>query len=308
MLPVLMEPKVQPTDPYHVPTVKNSEFKLPKLDSILDLCRSRQDFPQHLNQRNGKRRRSLVHEFLCSDFDDNPAKRPRAFSLDDGKELRTWQWNQSELQPNQNIQNQPPVNTVIGMRRHSMFEQPTTGVSFGWKKGTIRPWTVEEDSMLLACVKRLGAQWSKIAEEIEGRNRRQCKEHWYRVLSKRPCAKDVDPEKINGNTEFVQTEESVENDSSRRGLWSEDEDLQLLKAYKELGPRWPLIAARVPGRNQRQCEKRYRRIKKSQDEQEQLATPVPSTPVSANESKSASPILSLQTLAAVATQQTVMAQ
>jgi hypothetical protein len=65
----------------------------------------------------------------------------------------------------------------------------------------------------------------------------------------------------------INTEKDIQDaELSRRGLWSEDEDAKLLKAYQELGPRWPLIANRVIGRNQRQCEKRFRRIKKSMEE------------------------------------------
>lgn len=80
-------------------------------------------------------------------------------------------------------------------------------------------------------------------------NRRQCKEHWFRVLSKRPSSVSDSP--------------SVKAMDARHGLWSSDEDFLLLKAYEEFGPRWPVIASKVPGRNQRQCEKRFRRIKKS---------------------------------------------
>lgn len=106
-------------------------------------------------------------------------------------------------------------------------------------------------------------------------NRRQCKEHWFRVLSKRPCARGVNVGK-HDDTGYVQDVDDGLYDSaeSRRGLWSHDEDAQLLRAYAEFGPRWPLIASKVEGRNQRQCEKRYRRIRKSQEDAVEESTEV----------------------------------
>jgi hypothetical protein len=84
-------------------------------------------------------------------------------------------------------------------------------------------------------------------------------------LSKRPIARGIGP--VEGGFDDIDDTQSIDTaDDARRGLWSHDEDELLLQAYNEFGPRWPLIASRVPGRNQRQCEKRYRRIKKSQDE------------------------------------------
>ena len=107
-------------------------------------------------------------------------------------------------------------------------------------------------------------------------NRRQCKEHWFRVLSKRPCARGIGP----ADTQAEDQESSLlfESAESRRGLWSHDEDAQLLRAYQELGPRWPLIASRVQGRNQRQCEKRFRRLRKIQLEESDLLSVRSNTP------------------------------
>ncbi|KAJ3000761.1 hypothetical protein HDV02_003563 [Globomyces sp. JEL0801] len=253
----------------------NNNWQLPPLDRILDLCRSRSDFPTHLNQAGtvlGKRRRSLVHEFLCDTED--PMKRRRAYSVDDNFQ-KVWEWKDSQTNVSQ--MDTTSVSTIRGMRRHSMFESSENlSQMHSSKKGVIRPWTVEEDNLLLAAVKTHGSQWSKVSEQLPDRNRRQCKEHWYRVLSKRPCARGIDPDKLN-SLNLAPGEQSpepqpaifetTEDDAQRRGLWSADEDMQLLKAYEELGPRWPLIAKSVPGRNQRQCEKRYRRIKKSREEQ-----------------------------------------
>jgi hypothetical protein len=273
----LLEPPVEINDIQ----LRKEKFQLPGLDHILDLCAKRQDFPHHI--MNKKRRRSLVKEFLCPDPLDEPlSKRPRAFSMDDKNGYKVFSW----------FQDKP--SSLLGKRRHSMFESRDL-MRMDLKKGAIRPWTVEEDGKLLAAVKTYGSDWTKVCEQLPDRNRRQCKEHWYRVLAKRPCATGIDPERISFDpnapkaVEIDATLDIIEAESSRRGLWSEDEDKKLLNAYQELGPRWPLIAARVPGRNQRQCEKRYRRIKKSQDD-------------SIDETQSVGSIVTLSTLADLASQ------
>jgi hypothetical protein len=276
-----LEPPVEVNDIQ----IRKERFQLPGIDHILDLCAKRQDFPHHIITK--KRRRSLVKEFLCPDpADEQQAKRPRAFSMDDKNGYQVFSWFQDK-----------PSEAMLGRRRHSMFESSDL-LKGDWKKGAIRPWTVEEDGKLLTAVKTYGSNWTKVCEELPDRNRRQCKEHWYRVLSKRPCAKGINPDQITHDPNAPKTVEIdasldiIEAESSRRGLWSEDEDMKLLKAYQELGPRWPLIAARVPGRNQRQCEKRYRRIKKSQDE--------------SADTQSVSSVVTLSTLADLASQRTTM--
>jgi Myb-like DNA-binding domain len=120
-------------------------------------------------------------------------------------------------------------------------------------------------------VRNFGAQWRQIASLIPGRNRRQCKEHWKRVLSKRPCAAGIeldDPDMNNPEGATNCNDVSMPSpgdldveDATRRGLWSADEDAILKNAYAKYGPKWRLVATKVPGRGKRQCEKRYRRLK-----------------------------------------------
>jgi hypothetical protein len=259
---------------FTLPVIKTSEeqlspaktpgFKLPPMDHILDLCKSRTDFPQHLIEQNGKRRRSLVHDFLLSEEDESH-KRQRTLSVDQKDGYQVFSWYQEDPKP-----------ALTSRRRYSMFETGASLNQLGYRKGTIRPWTVEEDNKLLLAVIVFGSNWTRIADELPERNRRQCKEHWFRVLSKRSCASDINLAVIPSEaqetplaaikSEVQQIPANQNEESSRRGLWSEDEDKQLLRAYNELGPRWPAIAAKVHGRNQRQCEKRFRRMKKTNQE------------------------------------------
>ncbi|KAH6591402.1 hypothetical protein BASA61_004912 [Batrachochytrium salamandrivorans] len=60
----------------------------------------------------------------------------------------------------------------------------TTSISRRGGKGIVRPWTIDEDHVLLGAIRKFGTQWTRIASIIPNRNRRQCKEHWARVLSK----------------------------------------------------------------------------------------------------------------------------
>ncbi|KAJ3369789.1 hypothetical protein HDU91_006845 [Kappamyces sp. JEL0680] len=247
-----------------LPYANKSSLELQEKLKYLDLHNNRDDFPSHIAKLGpalGKRRRSLVKDFLCPISEDAVSKRRRAFSMD-------------AHSSNFSVWNVPATSPVLIQRRHSMFETGSMALLGSAKKGVIRPWSVEEDNFLLEAVKSYGAQWTKISNLIPDStsrwltlgNRRQCKEHWFRVLSKRPCARGVapqDPSQADALDEF-----DGEGTEARRGLWSFDEDSQLLQAFEELGPRWPLIAARVAGRNQRQCEKRYRRIKKLADSED----------------------------------------
>jgi hypothetical protein len=236
---------------------------LPSIEQILTLCSTREDFPRHIMQ-NTSRRRSIIKEFLLNG-DDTAVKRSRAFSMDDKHRHQLISWYHDK-----------PMN-IVGKRRHSMFET-TNCMKNDLKRGGIRPWSTGEDVTLLKAVRKYGSNWTKVCEELPYRitylmlgNRRQCKEHWYRVLSKRSCAQGIDPDRIfqdpfGVTSELEASQEVAATESSKRGLWSEEEDMQLLQAYHELGPRWHWIANRVPGRNQKQCEKRYRRIKKAKEE------------------------------------------
>lgn len=136
-------------------------YELPSIERILDYCRKREDFPKYLNN-NVKRRRSLIKEFLCptpasESYPGNPIlqEKPRSLSFDGS----------FPSLPRQEI-----------IRRHSMIEQTAVSTRSyspdpnpGIKKGSIRPWSVEEDNLLLDAVKKLGPQWTMIAKLIAGR-------------------------------------------------------------------------------------------------------------------------------------------
>ena len=90
------------------------------------------------------------------------------------------------------------------------------------KKIKVGSWDEEEDKILLNWVKENGpVHWGKCAKLIKQRTGQQCMEHW----------------KNNLNPEL------------KKGQWTSEEVLLILKLYKKFGS-WKKIICVFPGRNQ----------------------------------------------------------
>ncbi|OHT00234.1 Myb-like DNA-binding domain containing protein [Tritrichomonas foetus] len=97
--------------------------------------------------------------------------------------------------------------------------------------------TDAEDSRLKMLVSMMGENnWISIAQLMNGRNSRQCKERWTYHLSPEICHNE----------------------------WSIDEDRLLLQKFDELGPRWKLIKDFFNGRTDAMVKNRYNKIKRHQ--------------------------------------------
>ncbi|OHT09482.1 hypothetical protein TRFO_04569 [Tritrichomonas foetus] len=90
------------------------------------------------------------------------------------------------------------------------------------KGGAKKKFTPEEDKILKEVVRDISTNnWNAVAQELPGRNGRQCRERWNNYV----------------------------NPKFKKGSFTPEEDDLLDKKYAELGPRWHLIASFFPNRS-----------------------------------------------------------
>lgn len=110
--------------------------------------------------------------------------------------------------------------------------------------GNKYPWTEEEDNLLCYLVKIGGAkEWSKIAELFNQqmrmsyqRNGKQCRERWVNTL----------------------------NPQLKKGKWTPEEDLVLLRKQYILGNKWREISQDMQGRSETQIKNHFKSLLKKE--------------------------------------------
>lgn len=120
-----------------------------------------------------------------------------------------------------------------GLRNASHHSQIHQLMSREPKKRTRSKFHTDEDDHLVQLVAQYGdANWDRIAQEMPGRNVRQCRERWKHYLS---CTKPADP-------------------------WTKEEDDLISDKVQEIGGKWTKIAALLPGRTDLQIKNRWRQL------------------------------------------------
>ncbi|RPD81668.1 hypothetical protein L226DRAFT_496659 [Lentinus tigrinus ALCF2SS1-7] len=100
------------------------------------------------------------------------------------------------------------------------------------ERGIGKPWTTQEDNLLIQAVAIHGENdnWKAVAALVPGRTNKACRKRWLHSLSP----------------------------NVKKTAWTPEEDQLLISLYATHGTKWSVIARHIPGRTDDACSKRYR--------------------------------------------------
>lgn len=97
-----------------------------------------------------------------------------------------------------------------------------------------RKWTLSEDRILREQVEAQSINgdirdWCRVADQLPGRTNKDCRKRWHNSVA----------------------------GGLKKGQWARSEDDLLIKAVKQHGQKWTLVATSVTSRSADQCAKRW---------------------------------------------------
>lgn len=121
-------------------------------------------------------------------------------------------------------------------------------------KSSKRPWTNDEDQLLLRLISEHGECWPRISAEMESRTGKQCRERFLNQL----------------------------NPNIKKGCWTHEEDEMIKSLHEQLGNRWCKYVPYLPGRSDNSIKNRWHIICRPDSEQRSSpsSTSMNSTPPS----------------------------
>ncbi|NWU39102.1 SNPC4 protein, partial [Hylia prasina] len=154
------------------------------------------------------------------------------------KDLKRKEWTKDEDQMLLELVQEMRVGNHIPYKKiaYYMEGRDSAQLIYRWTKAvdpSLRKgrWTPEEDSMLMAAVKKYREkEWFKVRTEVPGRSDAQCRDRYLKVLHW-----DI-----------------------KKGKWSSDEEEQLIELVQKHGlGRWSRIASELPHRTGSQCRSKW---------------------------------------------------
>jgi len=147
-------------------------------------------------------------------------------------------------------------------------------------------WTGEEDRKIMEHVNKVGdREWILVASLLPGRWPRQCSIRYKKLRLKEGISNESPTEQGKNKTAEVDTLSAgiahvnmTTNDNEahntvmpkKKGNWSAKEDQKILDHVKDKEDNgedvdWSLLASTVSGRNKKQCERRYNKLKNKKE-------------------------------------------